>query len=395
MGQLTLTQNTVVDTPAAGAVILANKAGALISKDYLGNEKSLVNNKNAIINPLMDIWQRNTTFTGLANPTSIYSADRWNIINVTSAGVVRVDKDTSVPTVAQAGILLTSSLKMQITTLDASVLTSEYLGIRQTIEGYNWRYLAQRAMTFSFWINCNRAGTYSVAFNNSGADRAFVAEYVISAADVVAGWVKKIINISASPSAGTWNYTNGIGCKVDFGFAIGSNYQGSANGSWNTVSGVILGTSNCSNFCDNVANIVYITGVQLELGNAATELEFISFQQLIALCQRYYSKSYDLDVVPGTASVRGFSTLKGMATNSATTFSDFPVIMRTVPTVVLYSFAGTINKIFNLFAGTTIGTTCAATGLITARRFDAVTDSGSGLTSGNDYGAHWTAESEL
>ncbi len=350
MGQLILTQNATVDTPAAGAVILANKNGDIVKKDSGGNEYSIQKNKNAIINPFMDIWQRGTSFTGLGGGTT-FIADRWAVVNGSSVAVLTGTQQTSVPTVAQAGVLFNYSLRLGVSTIDASLTTTDFCSIKQTIEGYNWRYFAQRPLTLSFWINANKAGTYCVCFNNNAAgtpDRAFVAEYTISAADVSAGWVKKTISVPASPSAGTWNYTNSAGCRIDFSFgnAIGGTYQGSANGQWNTVTNYVLGTSSSTNGMDSTSNTFHLTGIQLEVGNSASELEWRPHSQELSLCQRY---CYVINV----AASRWIGQAYG--SNSVALVGQYPVEMRGNPTL-----AKSGDNVFDVF-NSTLGASAVTT----------------------------------
>ena len=84
----------------------------------------------------------------------------------------------------------------------------------------------------------------------------------------------------------------------------------------------------------------YITGVQLEKGSTATSFDYRPYGTELALCQRYYSKSYNIDVVPGTANAfNGGSCGVSAGTAIGTFVSDFsfPVEMRATPTVTFYS----------------------------------------------------------
>jgi hypothetical protein len=118
-------------------------------------------------------------------------------------------------------------------------------------------------------------------------------------------------------------------------------------------------------------------------------------QNEVAQCQRYYSKSYSIEVTPGTASARGFSFGEGVATTAAVFGVGFPVEMRTSPTMKIYGFDGTADKIFVVTSGANAGTTVTCTTQRTSRAWDQVADSGTGFTDGEQYGAHWTADAEL
>ena len=73
-------------------------------------------------------------------------------------------------------------------------------------------------MVLSFIANSNLTGVYSVALQNNGFDRSIV--YVFNLVSGVPQLI--ILPIPPSPSAGTWNYTNGRGLEIAFGLMPGS-----------------------------------------------------------------------------------------------------------------------------------------------------------------------------
>jgi hypothetical protein len=168
------------------------------------------------------------------------------------------------------------------TTLASSIGSSERIGILQIIEGYNWLPLAQKEITLSFWVKATKTGIYCVSLQNSASNRTIVKEYTISSSNT---WEYKTITFPASPSAGTWDYTNGAGLQVIFVLAAGSTFQGAAD-SWSSSN--LISTSNQVNGVDSVANDFRLCGAQLEAGSVATPFEHRSFQEELKLCERYY-----------------------------------------------------------------------------------------------------------
>lgn len=246
----------------------------------------LAGSRNRIINGNMVIAQRGTSFAAIAD--AAYSLDRWKYGKV-GATVHTITQDTDVPTVAQAGRLFTNSLRLNLTTPDTSIAAGDYALFQQNIEGYNFIALAQRTMVLTFWVKATLAGTYCVSFANSGVDRSYVAEYTVNS---TATWEKKTVVIPASPSAGTWGYTNGSGLQVRFALAAGSTFQTTA-GSWQT--GNFLATANQVNGVNTGATDFRITAVQLEAGSIATPFESRHYGTERMLCQRYYEiGSYSL-----------------------------------------------------------------------------------------------------
>jgi hypothetical protein len=241
-------------------------------------------NDNPIINPCMEVWQRGTGFASA--PNAQYTADRWQYVKA-GAVVQDIAASTNVPTVAEAGVALNYSLYTEVTTADAAIAAGDFAAILQYIEGYNWRHFAQKDFTLSFWVKATVTGTYCVSFVNSANDRSYVAEYTVNTTNT---WEKKVINVPASPSAGTWNYVNGVGLGVRFAMSGGTTFQTTAN-AWQT--GNFLCTANQVNATANVGNLWRLTGVRLELGNTATPLRFRDFMHELAMCQRYYESSAD------------------------------------------------------------------------------------------------------
>lgn len=84
--------------------------------------------------------------------------------------------------------------------------------------------------------------------------------------------------------------------------------------------------------------VVYITNVQLELGPVATPFEVRPIGTELALCQRYYCKTYDVNVVPGTAFGIGYlSNISQGGSYAQIGPWQFPVTMRSIPSIQPYN----------------------------------------------------------
>jgi hypothetical protein len=339
--------------------------------------------KNAVIggdfstNP----WQRGVSFAGIAN--GAYSADRWAYGEVGDA-VHTITRSVDAPTVAQAGRLTNHCFMVDCTTVDAAPAAGDYVILQHKVEGYNFSPLAQRTMTISFWHKHTKTGTYCVAFVNSGLDRSYVIEYT---QDVTDTWEYHSATITASPSAGTWDYSAGIGAQIVFTLAAGSTFQTTAN-AWQT--GNFLATANQVNAADNTANNFRIALVQLEAGSVATEFESRTVQEELELCQRYYQKTYNQGVTPGTAT--GVGARSGITHSTTLIFTPgaFPVRMRAAPTMALWSANGTAGVWNTAAAGDTASAAIGTVGESGLLSIDS-----SGLTAANGYYGHWAAAAEL
>ena len=175
-----------------------------------------------------------------------------------------------------------NSYKVDVTTADTSIAAGEYSFIRQAIEGYNVRDLIGQTFTLSFWVKSPKTGIHCVSFRNSTPDRSYILEYTVSSTNT---WEYKTLTVSGGLiTAGTWNWTNGVGLDVIFSLTSGSTFHTTA-GFWNT--GNFLATSNQVNVMDNTANDFFLTGVQLEIGQNPTPFERRIYGQELVLAQRY------------------------------------------------------------------------------------------------------------
>lgn len=346
---------------------------------------------NPIINGTMEVWQRGTAFAAITS--GAYAADRWRW-GAVGAGVVTINRSTNVPTVAQAGVLFNYSLEVDVTTADASIAAGDFYVVSQRIEGYHWRHFAQRQLTLSFWAMSPKTGTHCVACRNNATatpDRCYIGTYTINAADT---WEYKTVTLSASPSAGTWDYTTGAGLEVAFALAAGSTFQTTA-GAWQT--GNFYGTSAQVNVMDSTANFFRLTGVKLELGPVATPLAPSSFADELARCQRYYQKSfsYASEPVQNVGTVSGAAQTRSPvgATVSMGIPLPFKTLFRGLPTLTSYNPSAANAQVRNVSNGTD------STGIVFDAGGESATDIAfvtSGTTTvGHHVAVHWTADAEL
>ena len=266
------TKQWVEDNPQNNSVV---DQSALI-RSMADGSFGAFSHRNKIINGKMDISHRGTSFAAIAN--AAYCLDRFRYAAVTSA-VITASQQADAP----SGNEFQNSLRMTVTTADTSIAAGDLSFIDQRIEGYNVRDLIGKTFTLSFWVKSSKAGVHCVSFANSSNDRSYVAEYIINSANT---WEKKTVTVAGGlPTAGTWDWTNGIGLRVQFVLAAGSTFQGAA-GSWLT--GNFLATANQVNCLDAIGNVFAITGVQLEAGASATPFEHRPIGIELELCKRYY-----------------------------------------------------------------------------------------------------------
>ena len=122
--------------------------------------------------------------------------------------------------------------------------------------------------------------------------------------------------------------------RVIFNLATGPDDISSEVSTW-TSSNIYRAVTGQDNFMDNTSNEFYLTGVQLEVGDVATDFEHRSYGDELARCQRYY---FEIQGSDGT----NLDYLYPMvySNNTIEIIPTFPVPLRGSPTV---TFSGTVK----------------------------------------------------
>ena len=381
--------------PANNATIFTTAGGAITGNvAFTSNNVSIggqtispaVGMRNRIINGDMRIDQR---FAGASANTGssggAYTLDRWGTY-VTGGGVFSIQQSSTIPT----GFI--NSQVITVTSSDSSISAGDVYQVRTTIEGLNcsdlaWGTASAKTVTLSFWVRSSLTGTFSSSIRNYAGDRSYVATYTISSANT---WEYKTITIPGD-TTGTWLTTNSGFCFITWSMGCGSTWE-STEGSW--LAGNYVATTGSVDLISTLGATFYLTGVQLEEGSVATPFERRLYGQELALCQRYFQKSYDIATAVGTATRTGYVNWNwGNMMSNATVYLTWPVRMRASPTVVNYNpdLTSTVGgRYWNgssevAFTGSLGGWASYQSGAIFS--MDA--------TSRSNMLFHWTADAEL
>jgi hypothetical protein len=342
---------TFANTTHTGAAVFANTVTVANSGVTFGDASiqttaaSGFGFKNRIINGLFDFWQRGTSGTG-----AVYVADRWTTdqVNTTQA------RSTDVP----SGIGVDYSL--QVSGSSGTVATA------QKIESKNVRDLAGQQVTVSFYA---KAASGSPTLN-------FDVRYA-TALDNFAGMT--IMQGSTVALSTTWT-------RYSFTFSALST---------NVVNGLALFFYNTS------TQTFLLSQVQLEKGSTATSFDYRPYGTELALCQRYYEKSFDDGVAPADGATGDRRAGPGAVYNGTNwdgAFVSYKASKRVIPTVTFYrpNF-GTGTGVWLLYES---GTTWTAHTMIAASSGVSGFVPGCTLTTGSNGQAvmssgHWAAAAEL
>ena len=277
--------------------------------------------RNLVINGAMNVAQRGTSFTSISSNT--YTLDRWQL-QAAGDGRSTITQSTTVP---NNNFLY--SMKVDVTTADTSLGATDLQSFTQRIEGNAMYQLglgtsSAKSLAVSFWVRSNKTGTYCVAIRNASGGRSITSEYSISSADT---WEHKVITFSGD-TTGTYSTNNSEGINLNFVLLAGTNHDGKTADTWEA--NTAFATDNQVNLFDNTSNEWYVTGVQLEVGSAATEFEHRSFEEELAACQRYY-KRYNIG--SDTAYSRLVVSTYSDTTSRFYVTMQLPVELRTTPTM--------------------------------------------------------------
>ena len=277
-------------------------------------------NRNLLYNGAMQVAQRGTSTAGITSG-GYYTADRWFFGPSIGTWTETVEND------APVGSGFRKSLKMLCTTADASPAANLGTTALQLLEGQDVQYIkkgtsAAETLTLSFWVKSNVTGTYAINCVDIDNTRAFNTSYQITSSGT---WEKKTLAIPAD-TTGVLDNDNQASLRIQFWLASGSDFtSGTFNSAWESLTNANRAVGQ-TNLAAATSNYWQITGLQLEVGDTATEFEFKSYGQELAECQRYY------EIVSNGAT----GTQRASTSPGATLSFPFKVSKRVAPTAITH-----------------------------------------------------------
>ena len=277
---------TNIESPSGGGI------SAKIN-DIGGGQLS---NRSLIINGAMQVAQRGTSATVSNGSNEGYSTvDRWFLnFNDSIGGATTFSQSTDAP----AGFA--NSAKIQCSTTASGFSSNQYLALQHRFEGQNLQSLAYgtadaKSITVSWYMKTD-VYTDPISFALFTDDG--TAEYYTVSVTPTTSWARYSVTVPGSSTA-TINNDNGAGLFLQFVFA-GNTSSAIAAASDSTAYSTTRADfrTNVGNFLSSTSNAIYITGVQLEVGNLATSFEHRSYADELQRCQRYcYQISADETVL--------------------------------------------------------------------------------------------------
>ena len=305
--------------------------------------------RNLVINGDMRVAQRGSSAVTIGTSGDTFRADRFRI----EQGGITANNGT-IEVVADAPTGFKYSTKL---TGGSSVTQNSagFAAMNTRIEGSDLDHVghgssAAKNVTLSFWVKSSVTGTYSLNMTkyDGAQERWQVKTYTISTANT---WEYKTLTFSGDTSntAADW-----LRLYWQVGGDSGA-YTNTTPDVWINGAGAKRGTSSQPNFLGTSGATFNLTGVQLEVGDTATDFEHRSFAEELSLCQRYFY-------------LKGSGTGFGSAQSGAGAYARMyalperhPVEMRAAPSV---SFITGGSAYFTSGAGVTIGTPTGDAGTV-------------------------------
>ena len=315
--------------------------------------------KNLIINGAMRIAQRTTQATSVAS-SGYFATDRMKYYDGSDI-VATVEQVSDAP----SGSGFQYSHKVTATTADTSIGATElqcplwYIIEKQDVDArLAYGTSSAKPLTMSFWIKSNVTGTYTIsAYRSTSPARVQAQTYTISAANT---WEYKTLTFLGDTA-------EAIDADLNFYFNgfVGGDYDNTSTTSgWATYSTGNWAGGHTATWGDTTNDTWQITGLQLEVGDSASDFEHRSFAEELQLCQRYFQKTQPNFYHSLAPMLDGVSNLRG--------FVKFPVTMRATPTLTLDVGSGTITTNHNSIDGfNMVGTSTSASHFINDYTADA------------------------
>ena len=307
-----------------------------------------ISNRNLLINSSFEIWQRGTTFASGASGGNRYTADRWSVPRRT-----RVAQSTDVPAGFKYAILLDRE----------QTGGAEAFTLSQGIEKENIRYTG--SYTLSFYAKSSDISTVNINVQ----DRTLVSEGGTNHSSIV---TNQAVSITSSWARYTHTFTLSSAALTG------------------TCLRISIGNTSASQNDE-----LLLTGIQLETGSIATDIEKRTFGHEVLLCQRFYESNMGpngtVTTVDGSISSQwAYMGSQDSSTLLASTGVIYKASKRASPTVTIYnpSNTGTASRANSEGSEKTV--TAVYGGINAAGRIYV-----SGCSAGDFVTYNWEAQAEL
>jgi hypothetical protein len=259
---------------------------------------------NRLINGNFSVAQRGASFSGgAANADDTYTLDRWYVLSEGNDTIDVSREATEVP----AGSKYSIALDVET--------TGEKFGIAQIIEGVNCTGLIGNTATLSFKAKVSdaRIDTVKAAIVSwSGAEDTVTS-------DIISAWNADGTTPTLIANATFENTPADLGVTTSW-----ATYSLTADIDTASTTNVIVFIWSDDATNPTAGDFLYLTDVQLEIGDTVTPFELRSYKLEETMCERYFQYV--------SANTRDFA---GSSGRIATSSINFRARMRITPTITL------------------------------------------------------------
>lgn len=276
--------------------------------------------KNKIVNATFDIWQEFPGKDITGDNTTRYAADLFKYY-----------LDNGSIQITEGEIDGSRSLKHTVTSpsTDLTGNLGWYI-LWYVFEGIDLYTAAkqQKSITLSFKFKASKAGVYSISLRHKYTD-SYVSEFTVNTPDTVESYNFTI------PLNHTWTDAlandNNIGFSIVIGSLATGDGQAPSINQWEV--GSFVSSPNAVDWSDTAGNYIEIAEPQLEVGDSATDFEYIPENITLQSVKRYYQKY--IYAVWATLDFFSFHNAGSLAKGT----KQLDEILRAVPTVSIDNFS--------------------------------------------------------
>lgn len=316
--------------------------------------------RNKVIAGNFDFWQRGTSLS-----SSGYIADRWRN---TVSGSTFTTSQQSFP-LGQTDVPGNPTY-FHRTIVTSANSTGNYFLLSQHIEGA--QTFAGRVVTLSYWMRCDSPKTVAISLKqNFGSGGSTAVFSNIALFNIGTTWQRNTAQFTL-PSISGKIFGTDPNLELQFYFDAGTSYP---------------------TLCGNQSGTFDLSRVQLEEGYSASSFEDRFYGAELALCQRYFEKSYNLATPPGTATATGCYPAIAYTTQIVVPIVVYKVSKRTSVSATAYGRVGGINKLSLFSSSTDVAGVFTLIGYENALYYG--TNDTANLTAGTAYRFHWVCDAEF
>ena len=259
--------------------------------------QSALSNRNLVINGAMEVAQRGASAVTVSDGSNegYTTVDRYYLnFNASIGGAIAVSQSTDTP----SGFA--NSIKLDCTTANTSISGTQMIDLQHRFEAQDVQQLGfgtsdAKSITVSWYMKAvSFSDNISVTLNTRDGTKEFFAKSFTP----TTSWARYTMTVPGSTSATIDNDT-GEGLRLSWvvaGSSSGTNAASSDSTAFSTTR--VDYRNDIGNLTASTDNELYITGVQLELGEQATPFEHRSFGDELQKCKRYFLRTSPFTFFP-------------------------------------------------------------------------------------------------